>query len=84
MGRKSPNNELSHLYSTSRWRQLRQVIMAEYHHCCAKCGGAVIPRDNRLRGEVDHVVPHNGDVGLFWDPANFYVSGAKRLSERVG
>lgn len=49
------------LYNTPEWRQLRLEILA-MHPQCAACG---VPAE-----VVDHIEPHKGDLGLFFDPAN--------------
>ena len=54
-------------YSTARWRKARQWFLA-VNPLCKQC---------ELEGyttgatEVDHVVPHRGDVTLFWDSGNW-------------
>ena len=49
------------------WRRARDAYLAK-HPLCALCTqlGAVTRADI-----VDHVVPHKGDVGLFWDQTNW-------------
>ena len=57
---------LRHLYCTARWFALRaQVLNA--NPLCVQCA-----RDGRVTvaQEIDHVVPHQGDVALFWNPLN--------------
>lgn len=50
-----------------RWRRARVAYLAE-HPLCAECArhGRVTPA--RV---VDHVTPHRGDDGLFWDQGNW-------------
>lgn len=54
-------------YGTARWRDARAAYL-ERHPLCVVCKG---------RGElvsaavVDHVIPHRGDMTLFWDEKNW-------------
>ena len=61
-----PSAKLYKLYRTKRWRQIRERIAREDPYCtlCQREGV------KRLWEEVDHVVPHGGDLDLFWDEAN--------------
>lgn len=50
-----------------RWRKAAATFLAEHPLCAAcqvegRCEAAVV---------VDHVVPHRGDVTLFWDIGNW-------------
>lgn len=45
----------------SRWRRYR-IWFLKHHPVCAVCG--------RLASVVDHIVPHKGNVDLFWDSNN--------------
>ena len=49
-------------YTLERWRRLRRVVLLS-DPVCHTCH--VAPST-----EVDHVQPHRGDAGLFWDTAN--------------
>jgi 5-methylcytosine-specific restriction protein A len=54
-------------YSTARWRALRAEVLIDAAFVCAMC--------RRVEGDsaqlvCDHIVPHRGDAGLFWDRAN--------------
>ena len=55
------------LYNTTAWRRARLAFLAENPYCveCEKQG-----RD-RLAEHVDHIVPHKGDLDLFWDQENW-------------
>lgn len=55
------------LYSSRRWRAASERHRQLYP-LCAEC-----ERQGRVRPAscVDHVVPHKGDVMLFWDGANW-------------
>jgi 5-methylcytosine-specific restriction enzyme A len=63
----SPEARLYHaLYYTPRWRRERAQHLAREPLCrmCARAGRstkAVV---------VDHIIPHRGDLTLFWDPIN--------------
>ena len=52
----------SNLYNSRRWRKLRAAQLAR-HPLCKMCEdqGAVEPAT-----VADHVVPHGGDLDLFW------------------
>lgn len=56
------NNPLHHLYSSKRWKELRLRQLAKEPLCrmCQALG--------RITAATvcDHVVPHRGDVTLFW------------------
>lgn len=49
------------------WRKARAAFLAE-HPLCRMCGqlGQVTPATR-----VDHVIPHRGDVELFWLESNW-------------
>lgn len=51
----------------SRWDKARLVWLAE-HPICAECerNGLVV-----AGYAVDHITPHRGDQGLFWDQSNW-------------
>lgn len=61
-----PLLEVRRLYHTARWLALRVRVLLEDPLCvvCAAAGQDV------AAAEVDHVVPHRGDLRLFWDRAN--------------
>lgn len=50
-----------------RWRKARDGWLRS-HPLCVHC-----ERDGRVRAanEVDHIIPHKGDMGLFWDNTNW-------------
>ena len=54
------------LYGT-RWQKARRLFMAS-NPLCKQCAdsGRVSPTE-----VVDHIVPHKGDIGLFWDEGNW-------------
>ena len=45
-----------------RWQKERQVFLAA-NPWCVEC--------DHVATVVDHVLPHRGDVGLFWDAGNW-------------
>ena len=51
----------------ARWRKARKTFL-EQHPLCAEC-----QRNGRLTPAtvVDHIVPHRGDMRLFWDEKNW-------------
>lgn len=55
------------LYSTERWRRESRRFL-ERNPVCVDCGelGAVEPAT-----DVDHIRPHRGDRGLFFDRSNW-------------
>ncbi len=59
-------SKVRRLYSTSRWKRLRSLILSE-HPLCVYCEqvGEITPAT-----VVDHIKPHRGDVDLFWDTNN--------------
>jgi len=52
---------------STRWRKVREGHLCQYP-LCSECErqGAVAAATL-----VDHVTPHKGDYGLFWDPMNW-------------
>lgn len=55
------------LYADPRWKVAARRFL-DRHPLCFDCGelGVVEPAT-----DVDHVVPHKGDRGLFWDRSNW-------------
>lgn len=51
----------------SRWRKARKLYLSEHPLCfmCLKEGHM------RVATVVDHICPHRGDMGLFWDENNW-------------
>ncbi|QCN96656.1 HNH endonuclease (plasmid) [Azospirillum argentinense] len=67
--RRRRDNPARALYKTARWRTLRAAQLAAHPLCqCEACD------EGRRRitpaTVVDHIRPHRGDEGLFFDPAN--------------
>lgn len=66
-GRKS-GTKYTHLY-THEWSDYSKRRLRQYPLCaCEEC------QEGRVRATpaevTDHIVPHKGDLGLFWDPSN--------------
>jgi 5-methylcytosine-specific restriction protein A len=51
----------------ARWRKARALFLRQ-HPLCAECrrNGALTPAT-----VVDHIIPHRGDLTLFWDQKNW-------------
>ena len=54
------------LYKTRHWQQLRLAHLAK-HPLCAMCDQM---GRTAAATVVDHIKPHKGDEGLFFDPEN--------------
>ena len=50
---------------THEWRAARAVWLRQ-HPLCVKCLPAVTAAT-----VIDHIVPHRGNMGLFWDVSNW-------------
>lgn len=74
------------LYSTARYQRERAAFLAENHRC------VFCQREGRLTlsTTLDHIIPHKGDLDLFWDQANWQAlckphhDAAKQQIERGG
>jgi len=51
----------------SAWRKARKAYLAK-HPLCVHCEAEGRPT---LATVVDHIIPHRGDKGLFWDSSNW-------------
>lgn len=51
----------------ARWRKARITFLGD-NPLCAYCLKAGRPKPATL---VDHIVPHKGDMALFWDTSNW-------------
>lgn len=58
--------KIKQLYNSAGWKAMRAAQLAA-HPWCADCekGARLV-----LAMEVDHIVPHTGDPGLFFDATN--------------
>jgi len=64
----------------AKWRKAREAYLRAHPLCqCPECGEGRI----RLRpaSVVDHIIPHKGDMTLFWDRANWQAM-AKQCHDR--
>ena len=63
----------------SKWRKARLRYLAEYP-LCVECheSGLIVPATN-----VDHIVPHRGDMELFWDIENWQSLCATHHSQKT-
>lgn len=66
-GPRRQTDAASRLYHTNRWKRASKEFLAK-HPLCDECGrqGKVTPAEH-----TDHITPHRGDVGLFWDVSNW-------------
>ncbi|WP_420024395.1 HNH endonuclease signature motif containing protein (plasmid) [Cereibacter azotoformans] len=64
---------------TSKWERARADFLAA-HPFCRRCGAPATV--------VDHIIPHRGDLSLFWDRSNWQPlcaadhNSAKQIEER--
>ena len=79
--RQDPNTQ----YST-RWKRQARAFIGAYPLCVScLCEGRIT--SSRV---VDHIVPHGGDAGLFWDIENLQAlcktchDGVKQRCEKTG
>lgn len=65
-GNASPN-EYRKWYKTYKWQKRRAAYLTRNPLCvfCEAEGRATIAT------VVDHIIPHKGDVSLFWEEVNF-------------
>jgi 5-methylcytosine-specific restriction endonuclease McrA len=59
-----PNRDTRRWYYRRDWLTLRDTVLTAAAYTCAQCGQITAQLD------VDHIVKHNGDPGLFLDRAN--------------
>lgn len=62
------------LYSSARWRAMRSRFLAG-HPVCVQCGARATV--------ADHIVPHRGDVSLFYNEANLQALCARCHSAKT-
>lgn len=60
------NADMRHLYASARWRRLRAQVLQD-DPICRECQTRNILEPST---DVDHVVPHRGDLSLFWSRQN--------------
>jgi 5-methylcytosine-specific restriction protein A len=74
-------------YDSARWRKARARFLSQPEHVlCRTCKAKGI---RRRANTVDHVQPHRGDAGLFWDRSNWQplcgpCHSAKTAAETAG
>jgi 5-methylcytosine-specific restriction protein A len=64
--RARPNAEVRKLYATVRWFAYRRQVLSRQPLCvvCQEEGRTT------MATEVDHYIPHRGNLTLFWDYLN--------------
>lgn len=74
-----PKKERTALYDR-RWRRSRKLYL-DKHPLCVECAraGKVTPAT-----VVDHIIPHRGDIELFWDVDNWQALCTKCHNEKTG
>ena len=60
------NADMRKLYASPRWFRLRAQVIQD-DPLCRGCQAAGMLEPST---DVDHVVPHRGDLSRFWDRAN--------------
>jgi 5-methylcytosine-specific restriction endonuclease McrA len=61
--------KFQHLYDSPRWRAASKAFRSRPENAlCIDCKarGLIV-----ASAHTDHIVPHHGDLKLFWDPANW-------------
>ena len=61
-----PNVDVRKLYLTRRWRDLRAEVLQD-EPLCRECRGQGRVEPST---DADHILPHRGDLALFWNRAN--------------
>ena len=65
---------------TKKWGRAVKRWLAK-HPLCVECEKEGIINNKHL--QVDHIVPHRGDMNLFWDPNNWQTLCRKHHSEKT-
>lgn len=61
-----PNN-------TARWQRLRLKVLARDGWQCQETGVMLVGGKHAPNSAVvDHIIPHRGDLALFWDESNLH------------
>lgn len=74
-------------YKTSRWQDLRWKVLARDGFTCRFCKKTEIDTSQLV---ADHIIPHKGNEGLFWDKTNLQClckachDGTKKKQENKG
>jgi len=61
------SSHYKHLYNSSRWRRLR-IQFIRVHPLCEVCKRKGVVNAAEI---VDHIKPHQGNEGLFWNESNW-------------
>jgi 5-methylcytosine-specific restriction protein A len=61
--------EIQKLYNSGRWKHERRVFLNTHPLC--ECEECKLNDRTTAATMVDHKIPHNGDVKLFWDKSNW-------------
>lgn len=81
------------LYMSRRWKEIRKIVLARDDYRCQNknCGEFLQSGRNHQRSAVvHHIVPHKGNLGLFYDIENLQAvcwschSGEIQSEEAVG
>jgi 5-methylcytosine-specific restriction protein A len=65
------------IYRTAQWTEARRDYLQQ-HPLCIECLPRPVPATH-----VDHVVPHRGDMRLFWDHRNWQALCASHHSQKT-
>jgi 5-methylcytosine-specific restriction protein A len=60
-------SEYQHLYRTAEWQEFATGIKVRDNWTCRLCGLVCTGKGEAI---ADHIIPHKGDLRLFWDPEN--------------
>ena len=61
--------DIQKLYNSTRWKHERRTFL-NVHPLC-ECEECIRLSRTTAATMVDHKIPHNGDVKLFWDKSNW-------------
>lgn len=66
-------------YGNARWRKARATYLSR-HPLCVEC-----ERFGRVTEAtvVDHIIPHKGDMSLFWDTSNWQALCARHHNRKT-
>ena len=56
---------------TAEWRRERAIFLSQLEHALCECPLHKGKLDAPASTVVDHIIPHRGDVVLFWDRKNW-------------
>ena len=76
---KHASSEYRYLYNKNKWKVASKAFRDQHPLCeCDECKQRVVPLPAEV---VDHIIPHKGDVVLFWDRENWQ-SMAKKCHDK--